>query len=100
MPDGGTLTLRGSATAGGVRLEVEDTGDGIPADLLPHLFEPWVTTKPVGQGTGLGLGIVREVVRDHGGEVSAANRPGGGAVFTLDLPRAADSVDEPAAARV
>jgi signal transduction histidine kinase len=100
MPDGGTLTLRGSATAGGVRLEVEDTGDGIPADLLPHLFEPWVTTKPVGQGTGLGLGIVREVVRDHGGEVSAANRPGGGAVFTLDLPRAADPMDEPAAARV
>ena len=68
MPDGGTLTLRGFVTAGGVRLEVEDTGDGIPADLLPHLFEPWVTTKPVGQGTGLGLGIVREVVRDHGGE--------------------------------
>ena len=76
MPDGGTLTLRGSVTASGVRLEVEDTGDGIPADLLPHLFEPWVTTKPVGHGTGLGLGIVREVVRDHGGEVTRCQSAG------------------------
>jgi signal transduction histidine kinase len=100
MPDGGTLTIRGSATEGGARLQVEDTGAGIPADLLPHLFEPWVTTKPVGQGTGLGLGIVREVVRDHGGEVTAANCTGGGAVFTVDLPRATDSIDEPVGARV
>ena len=47
MPQGGTLRIRGAATEGGVRLEVSDSGQGIPADLLPHLFEPWVTTKPV-----------------------------------------------------
>jgi two-component system NtrC family sensor kinase len=87
MPDGGTLRIRGAASAGGIRLEVSDSGPGIPADLLPHLFEPWVTTKPVGHGTGLGLGIVREVVRALGGEICAANQAGGGAIFTIDLPR-------------
>ena len=87
MPQGGTLQIRGAATEGGVRLEVSDSGQGIPADLLPHLFEPWVTTKPVGHGTGLGLGLVREVVRAIGGEIHAANQSGGGAIFTIDLPR-------------
>ena len=86
MPEGGTLSIRGARTERGIRLEVADTGPGIPPDLLPHLFEPWVTTKPVGHGTGLGLGIVREVVRDHGGDIHAANQPGGGAIFTIDLP--------------
>ena len=89
MPEGGTLTIHGTADGGGVRLEVADSGPGIPADLLPHLFEPWVTTKPVGHGTGLGLGIVREVLAALGGEIHAANRAGGGAVFTIDLPRSA-----------
>ncbi len=87
MPDGGTLAIHGAATAKGIRLEVADSGPGIPADLLPHLFEPWVTTKPVGHGTGLGLSIVREVLSALGGEIRAANRDGGGAVFTIDLPR-------------
>jgi two-component system NtrC family sensor kinase len=87
MPAGGTLTIHGKPTEGGVRLEVADSGPGIAADLLPHLFEPWVTTKPVGHGTGLGLGIVREIVRAHGGEIHAANQSGGGAIFTIDLPR-------------
>jgi len=91
MPEGGTLTIHGVATERGIRLEVADSGPGIPADLLPHLFEPWVTTKPVGHGTGLGLSIVREVLRAHGGEIHAANQPGDGAVFTIDLPRSAAS---------
>jgi signal transduction histidine kinase len=87
MPAGGRLGIRGRTTDGGVRLEVADSGPGIAADLLPHLFDPWVTTKPVGHGTGLGLGIVREIVRAHGGEIQAANQPAGGAIFTIDLPR-------------
>jgi signal transduction histidine kinase len=89
MPEGGTLAIHGTATEGGVRLEVADSGPGIPADLLPHLFEPWVTTKPVGHGTGLGLSIVREVLAALGGAIHAANRDGGGAIFTIDLPRSA-----------
>jgi two-component system, NtrC family, sensor kinase len=89
MPEGGTLAIHGAATEKGIRLEVADSGPGIPVDLLPHLFEPWVTTKPVGHGTGLGLSIVREVLSALGGEIRAANRDGGGAVFTIDLPRSA-----------
>ena len=89
MPGGGELRVHGTASALGVRLEVSDSGPGIPSDLLPHLFEPWVTTKPAGHGTGLGLSIVREVLRGLGGEIRAANQPGGGAVFVIDLPRSA-----------
>jgi signal transduction histidine kinase len=98
MPAGGTLSIRGRPTGAGLRLEVADSGPGIAADLLPHLFEPWVTTKPVGHGTGLGLGIVREVVKAHGGEIHAANQPAGGAVFTIDLPRSRAAVPSNAVA--
>ena len=86
MPGGGALTIRATSADGRVRLEVADTGTGIAPSILQRLFEPGVTTKPLGQGTGLGLGIVRDVVRVHGGTVSARNRDDGGAVFTIDLP--------------
>ena len=56
----------------GIRVEVADTGPGIPAEVIDRLFDPWVTTKPAGQGTGLGLAIVRDVVRAHGGSISAS----------------------------
>ncbi len=69
-----------------IRVEVSDTGPGIPADDLPHVFEPFFTTKNAGEGTGLGLSISRSLVRDHGGEIYAENRPGGGALFAVELP--------------
>ena len=77
---------------------VRDTGSGIPPDVLPRIFEPFYTTKEVGQGTGLGLAIVFGIVQEHGGHIGAANHPDGGAVFTIELPatpasaRAADKV--------
>jgi len=89
MPDGGTLSIAAAARPEGVRLEVADTGSGIPAAVMDHLFDAWVTTKPTGQGTGLGLAIVRDVVRAHGGSISAVNQAIG-ALFVIDLP-AADS---------
>ncbi len=69
-------------------LTVADNGPGIPDEHLPHLFDPFFTTKPVGQGTGLGLSISYGIVERHGGKLEAANRPEGGAVFTLLLPLA------------
>src|SRR5262245_17489687 len=87
MPNGGSLAVSASAAGDGIRLEITDTGPGIPAQILDRLFEPWVTTKPTGQGTGLGLAIVREVVRAHGGTISAHNGATG-AVFVIDLPAA------------
>ncbi len=67
---------------------VRDTGNGIPADALTRIFEPFYTTKEVGKGTGLGLAIVYGIVAEHGGHIVAANHPEGGAIFTVELPAA------------
>jgi len=88
MPAGGTLSITARTCTDGLRLEVADTGGGIPATIVDRLFEPWVTTKPAGQGSGLGLAIVRDVVRAHCGSISVANQSGG-AVFVITLPAAA-----------
>jgi len=85
MPTGGVLRISATPVADGVRIEVADTGPGIPGAIAEHLFDPWVTTKPVGQGTGLGLAIVRDVVHAHNGRVSARSE-GHGAIFVIDLP--------------
>jgi two-component system cell cycle sensor histidine kinase/response regulator CckA len=67
-------------------MEVTDTGVGIPPDALGQVFEAFYTTKPAGQGTGLGLTITRDIVRDHAGTIVAQSRPGRGATFTVWLP--------------
>ena len=89
MSGGGTLSITATARPEGLRVEVADTGSGIPAGVIDRLFDPWVTTKPIGHGSGLGLAIVRNVVRAHGGSISASNHAVG-ASFVIDLP-AADS---------
>ena len=74
-------------------MEVADTGTGIPPEMLARVFEPWVTTKTVGQGTGLGLAIAREVIEAHGGTITIRNVDAGGAVVTIDLPRVAAAAE-------
>jgi signal transduction histidine kinase len=69
-----------------VRLVVRDTGDGIPAEVLPRIFDVFFTTKAVGQGSGLGLALVQETVRMHGGTVSVQSAPGKGTEVTILLP--------------
>jgi signal transduction histidine kinase len=86
MTAGGKLTIRLDRTADRLRLHIEDTGRGIPPELVAHIFEPWVTTKAPGKGSGLGLSIARQVVASHGGTIQVDNRPGEGALFTIDLP--------------
>ena len=83
---GGALSITTERGEGLVRLIVEDTGKGIPPELLPHIFDPFFTTKPVGKGTGLGLTIVYGIVTGHGGRIWAENRPEGGARFVVELP--------------
>lgn len=91
-PDGGRVELRGSVEEGMVRITVADSGPGIPAEHLPHLFDRFYkmdasrTTGGATSGSGLGLSIVRAIVERHGGTVTAANAPGGGALFELRLP--------------
>jgi two-component system NtrC family sensor kinase len=74
---------------------VRDTGNGIPADALSRIFEPFYTTKEVGKGTGLGLAIAYGIVQEHGGHITAANHPDGGAIFTVELPAAARANSTP-----
>jgi signal transduction histidine kinase len=67
-------------------IEIRDTGPGFPPGVLPRIFEPFYTTKEVGKGTGLGLAITYGIIQEHGGQISAANHPEGGALFTIHLP--------------
>jgi PAS domain S-box-containing protein len=92
MPNGGTVLLTGQRTATQVQLCVQDTGSGIPAELLEQVFEPLYTTKP--GGTGLGLYIVKEIVEAHGGRITVESVAGEGTIFTITLPRAATEVTQ------
>lgn len=85
MPSGGTITVRLYRSNAYVCLEIADTGTGVPDGI--DIFEPFTTTKP--HGTGLGLGIVREIVSAHGGIVSYQSTPQSGASFTVSLPSVA-----------
>jgi two-component system, NtrC family, sensor kinase len=87
MPNGGTLGVSVAANAPyRVTIAIRDTGHGIPEDLLPRIFEPWVSTKKPGRGTGLGLAIARDVVSAHGGTIAVVSSVGQGTTFTIDLP--------------
>jgi signal transduction histidine kinase len=87
MPRGGELWVGLDADDRTCRLSVRDTGPGISPELAGRLFTPFATTKPT--GTGLGLSLSRRIVEEHGGTLAAANRPEGGACFTITLPRCA-----------
>jgi len=69
-----------------VRIEISDTGPGIPEDLLPNIFEPFFTTKEEGEGTGLGLSLAYGIVENHGGSITAKSQPGEGTTFFIELP--------------
>lgn len=88
MKAGRWIGIRAYRAAGrnGMVIEVSDNGPGIPAEVLPRLFEPFFTTKPSGKGTGLGLTISSEIVREMNGTIAATNRLQGGAMFRLNLP--------------
>ena len=92
-PAGGRVTLALATAPGEVVVTVADTGIGIPAHALPHLFERFYTADPAraGRGAGLGLAIAREIAHAHGGDITAASTPGQGSSFTLRLPAAAPS---------
>jgi two-component system cell cycle sensor histidine kinase/response regulator CckA len=79
---------------GQVSIIIEDTGSGIPDELLGKIFDPFFTTKPVGVGTGLGLPICRSIVRGLGGEISVRSTPGAGSHFTVTLPASSAPLPE------
>jgi signal transduction histidine kinase len=89
-PEGGTIRVSARASAGRVAVEVADSGEGISAEHLPHVFDRFYRSDPSRArstgGAGLGLAIVKQLVEAHGGQVSVASAPGAGARFTFTLP--------------
>ncbi len=95
MEGHGTLSVRSYCLLKKDRvvIEISDTGPGIAEKDLPHLFEPFFTTKEEGKGTGLGLSLVYGIVENHGGTITARNKPDAGVTFTIEFPIRADSGD-------
>jgi two-component system NtrC family sensor kinase len=90
MNGSGTLTVEIKETERDgtrfVAVKISDTGAGIAPENLERIFDPFYTTKDIGEGTGLGLAVSTRIVGEHGGAIEAANLPGGGASFTVYLP--------------
>jgi C4-dicarboxylate-specific signal transduction histidine kinase len=85
------ISIKTGEQAGRAWLEVEDSGPGVPAEHEPKLFQPFFTTKPVGEGTGLGLSVSYGIIQSHGGTIGYRRAPNGGAAFYFDLPLLRDT---------
>ncbi len=97
MPNGGQLEIALCGDTDWVTLTVTDTGVGMSPEILARVFDPFFSTKPAGQGTGLGLSVVYGVVTGRGGSVDATSTPGMGTTFTVRLPRSRrEATDRPA----
>jgi CheY-like chemotaxis protein/anti-sigma regulatory factor (Ser/Thr protein kinase) len=84
-----TLASEFDTAAARIRLTITDTGPGIPQDVQARIFEAFFTTKPAGEGTGLGLSLCRGIVEEHGGTLTVESQPGQGATFIVTLPATA-----------
>jgi signal transduction histidine kinase len=84
MPEGGSLHVSSAQQEAAVVIQFSDTGPGVGEP--DRVFDPFYTTRPVGQGTGLGLSACYGIIQDHGGKISCSNRRDGGAVFIIELP--------------
>jgi two-component system, NtrC family, sensor kinase len=82
----GTITLTTRTDGDGVSVDVVDTGKGIPAEVMPRIFDPFFSTKEIGKGTGLGLSISYKIVQEHGGRIDVESEAGRGTRFTVHLP--------------
>jgi two-component system NtrC family sensor kinase len=89
MPGGGSFSIRVEEVAylHAVQITVHDTGSGITEEDMPHIFEPFYTTKKEGKGTGLGLSVVYGIIERHSGSISVDSKQGVGTTFTITLPR-------------
>ena len=85
-PQRGTITLRTGSDGEQVWIEVSDNGCGIPNDTLQKIFDPFYTTKPVGQGTGLGLSLSYGIIKRHLGQIRVDSEVGVGTRFRIELP--------------
>ena len=94
IEDDGKITIRTRPIRNGVRLEFEDSGPGISAEVAMRIFDPFFTTKEVGKGTGLGLSLSHGIIERHGGRIQIVSGPGEGAIFQIELPLEAPEIAE------
>ena len=97
MPKGGWLTVVTRPAAAGAQVEIADTGSGIPAEQLSRIYDPFFTTKEIGNGTGLGLSITYGILQEHDGAITCESALGQGTRFTLTLPLASARIPAGAA---
>jgi signal transduction histidine kinase len=81
-----SVTVTTQTNNGMIDVKVKDNGDGIPQKVVDKIFQPFFTTKPTGQGTGLGLSLAYDIVKAHGGEIKVETREGEGSEFIIQLP--------------
>jgi len=81
-----TVTVSTKKLNNKVEIKVSDNGNGIPQKIVDKIFQPFFTTKPTGQGTGLGLSLAYDIVKAHGGEIRVETKEGGGSEFIIQLP--------------
>ena len=86
----GTITVASRVGADCIEIRVRDNGGGIPAAVLPHVFDAYFSTKPEGQGTGIGLSIAREIVENHGGTITVESTSDQGTTFLVKFPQATE----------
>jgi signal transduction histidine kinase len=98
MPEGGKLTIRSQNRRRHIAVRIQDTGCGVAPEVGRRIFEPFFSTKPPGEGTGLGLAVSYGIVQKHGGDIDFVSTPGEGTAFTVLIPiidRVPDDSDEP-----
>ena len=81
-----TVTISTQKTDDQIIIKVQDNGNGIPESIRDKIFQPFFTTKPTGQGTGLGLSLAYDIVKAHGGELKVVSKEGEGSEFIINLP--------------
>jgi len=81
-----TVTIVTKKAGDKVEIRVKDNGNGIPQNIVDKIFQPFFTTKPTGQGTGLGLSLAYDIIKAHGGEIKVNTKEGEGSEFVIQLP--------------
>ena len=82
-----TVTVQTKKLNDKIEIRVVDNGNGIPQNIIDKIFQPFFTTKPSGQGTGLGLSLAYDIIKAHGGEIKVETKEGEGSEFVVTLPR-------------
>ncbi len=82
----GEITIKTSEEGGNLKVRISDTGSGIAGDVLENIFDPFFTTKPDGKGTGIGLAISNDIIKEHNGEISVESSEANGTTFTVKIP--------------